>query len=55
MLMGVLCTRVYFILKYARVYAYTQRGFLHCLFGTIGFLRTSISGQAIKGIRVFDG
>ena len=26
------------------VMVYTQRGFLHCLFGTIGFLRTSISG-----------
>ena len=44
MLMGVLCTRVYFILEYARVYAYTQRGFLHCLFDNKGFPSTSESG-----------
>ncbi len=30
--------------RYARVYTYTQRGFLHCLFDITGFLRTSISG-----------
>ena len=51
--MGCLYTRTYFMCVCGFVYA--QRGFLHCLFGTIGFLRTSISGQAIKGIRVFDG
>ena len=31
-------------LRYARVYAYTQRGFLHCLFEMTGFPRTSKGG-----------
>lgn len=30
--------------RYARVYAYTQRGFLHCLFETFGFPRTTNGG-----------
>ena len=30
------------------VCVYTRRGFLHCLFGFKGFLRTSNGGYAIK-------
>ena len=44
---GVLRARVYRIIDVidARaVILYTQRGFLHCLFGFIGFLRTSNGG-----------
>ena len=39
-----LYARVYLDIRYARVYTYTRRGFLHCLFDITGFLRTSESG-----------
>ena len=32
----IICARVY-LYRYARVYTYTQRGFLHCLFDITGF------------------
>ena len=45
MLMGCLYARTYFILWYARVNVYTQRGFLHCLFESFGFPRTSVADK----------
>ena len=41
---GVLCARVYRFIDARAVILYAQRGFLHCLFGFIGFLRTSNGG-----------
>ena len=43
MLMGVYYARAY-LEWYVRVCLYTQRGFLHCLFESSGFPRTSKGG-----------
>ena len=41
--MGVLYAYTHKLLRCVRGRLYTQRGFLHCLFGMIGFPRTTMS------------
>lgn len=53
MLMGVytLARTIWYVCGYV----YTQRGFLHCLFGTMGYSYDLYQRISNKGIRVFDG
>ena len=53
MLMGVLYTPAYIVNRYTRVYVYTRRGFLHCLFDYNGFSQDLKWRISKKEIRVF--
>ncbi len=39
---------------WTRVYVYTLRGFLHCLFESFGFPRTSVADKQEKRSAFFD-